>query len=483
MILRLLVFIVIVALIAAVAVFIADQPGHVEIAWDDYLIELSPAALAGGVAALAALIAGLVLLLRWLWRGPRSFRLARRQSRERLGYEALTQGLVAAAAGDAPGARRLARRANHLLGDPPLTLLLSAQAAQLEGREDVAAHYFTAMLERRETEFLGLRGLIVQATKAGDLPRAHQLAERAYRLRPDTPWLVAALFELRLRAGDRAGSRALIERAHRSGALSPEAAARRAAGLILEEAKGAWAMGQERATLRLAERALAADPRFVAAAILAAEAALALGKRGRAARLIEAVSVHAPHPELGRLYLGLASETRPGERLARAERLAALHPSHPESRRLVADVAIDAKLWGRARAELDPLLAEHPSVTAFRLAARLEEEEKHDAAAARRQLEAATQAPPDPAWLCAACHHRVERWSMVCPLCGALDTIDWRTPEGAPAGPMPARQPAASVLPPEVGPPGPAEPSAMRVPSPAGAAVPPAPVPPPRPDA
>ena len=82
------------------------------------------------------------------------------------GYRALTQGMVAVAAGDAEEAQKLARKADALLAEPPLTLLLSAQAAQLNGDETARPQrYFTAMLDRAETEFLGLRGLIMQALK------------------------------------------------------------------------------------------------------------------------------------------------------------------------------------------------------------------------------------------------------------------------------------------------------------------------------
>lgn len=467
MILRLIVFIAVVAVLAVIGMLIADQPGRVEIEWGDYLIELSPAALVGGVAALAAVVAFLVLAARWLFRGPRALRRARAVHRERLGYEALTQGLVDAAAGDAPGARRLARRANSLLGEPPLTLLLSAQAAQLEGKEEVAREYFRAMLERRETEFLGLRGLIVQASKAGDIGEAHALAERAFRLRPDTPWLLSALLELRSRVGDKEGARALIERARRHGAIQPGVAARRNAGLVYQDADAARDAGDMRQALKLAERALGLDPSFLPASILAAEAALAFGKRRRASRAIETGFAHRPHPALGRLYLAAGSDAKPLERFARLERLAALNPNHPGSRRLIAEAALEAKLWGRARQELELLAKEQPSVLVHRLCARLEDEERHDSIAARRHLEAAASAPADPGWVCSACHAHAEGWFMVCPACGTLDSIDWREarePRGE-APNLPASKPA--VLPPAG----------------AGAPPPPAPAEPLRPDA
>ena len=68
---------------------------------------------------------------------------------------------------DLAGAQRQAKKADVLLNEPPLTMLLSAQAAQLDGDEQAAEGYFRAMLEREETRFLGLRGLITQAIKRG----------------------------------------------------------------------------------------------------------------------------------------------------------------------------------------------------------------------------------------------------------------------------------------------------------------------------
>jgi len=81
--------------------------------------------------------------------------------------------------GDAEEAQKFARKADVLLAEPPLTLLLSAQAAQLNGDDQAAQRYFMAMIERKETEFLGLRGLIMHALRGGDEATALTLIERA----------------------------------------------------------------------------------------------------------------------------------------------------------------------------------------------------------------------------------------------------------------------------------------------------------------
>src|SRR5258708_12741774 len=57
------------------------------------------------------------------------------------------------------------------------------------------------MLNRPETEFLGLRGLLTQALRRGEESAALRLAERAHTMRPKTPWVLTNLLALQVKAG------------------------------------------------------------------------------------------------------------------------------------------------------------------------------------------------------------------------------------------------------------------------------------------
>lgn len=170
--------IVALAVVVAAAIWFSDRPGNVSIEWQGWLIEMSVGrfVLATAIILAAALI--VIGFLRVIRRAPGRIRESLRTSRRERGYRALTQGMVAVAAGDPDEANRQARRADVLLSEPPLTMLLSAQAAQLNGDEDAASRYFNAMLERPETAFLGVRGLLIQAQKNNDRRGALEYAER-----------------------------------------------------------------------------------------------------------------------------------------------------------------------------------------------------------------------------------------------------------------------------------------------------------------
>src|SRR5579885_2107682 len=233
---RLLFTLLLMAAAVAAAVLIANQPGHVAIFWQDRRIDAPVAVLIAAVIAAALILAALIWLLRRILGGPGAFLRRRRERRRREGYRALTQGMVAVAAGDAEEAQKLARKADALLAEPPLTLLLSAQAAQLNGDERAATRYFTAMLERPETEFLGLRGLVMQALKGGDEATALRLVERARTLRPRTPWVLSSLLELQVRAEKWPAAEATLAEATRRKALPPDEGRHRSAVLLHQHA-------------------------------------------------------------------------------------------------------------------------------------------------------------------------------------------------------------------------------------------------------
>jgi len=437
------------ALLIAGAVFIADRPGAVSLVWQGWRVDTSVDVLVLGVALLAVTAAALFHLLRLVIRSPRMLARGRRERRRRRGYRALSQGMVAVAAGDAVEAKRFARQADVLLAEPPLTLLLSAQAAQLNGDEKAAQKYFTAMLDRVETEFLGLRGLIMQALKRNDEPEALHLAERAKALRPKTPWVLASLFELQARAGKWHEAEATLTLASRRKALPAIESARHRAVMIYEQCRLALAEHRDRDAVRLAAKAHALAPGFTQAATRHAELLGAAGQTRQARKAIETAWARAPHPELASAYEALFADERPLQRMKRFETLAARNQDHVESHIALAEAALKARLWGEARRHLAEAGGREsnpaPSPRVCRLMAEIEEAEHGDLPAARLWLSRATATTvQDPSYGCGACGGEVAAWSALCPHCRSFDSIEWRQLGRAP---VPRLQAASEMMP------------------------------------
>jgi HemY protein len=437
---RLLLTILLAALLVAVAVFFADRPGSVSLTWNGWQMDTSVDRLVLAAAVLFMVLGVLLWLARTILGAPAALRKSWRERRRREGYRALTQGMVAVAAGEPEEALRLSRRADVLLAEPPLTLLLQAQAAQLNGDETAARNYFLAMLERPETEFLGVRGLLTQALKAGDEAEALALAERARRLKPKTGWALTSLTELQARAAQWKEAEATLLQAVKRRALPAPEAKRLQSALLLEQSRAAAGAGDARGALSLAERAGEADPGFAPAAVWRATLLRDGGRLRQAARAIEAAWRLAPEPALAEVYRSLAPAEMAMQRLKRMQELAQGNPDHLESRLLLAEATLRARLWGEARRYLGLLGVQDeagsdgplPPARASLLMAEIEESERQDGARARMWLaRAAASAAFDATYVCAKCSTEARRWVAVCPTCRGFASFSWRLPPRA----------------------------------------------------
>src|SRR3954453_22515624 len=116
---RIILFLVLIALAAAGAAWVADQTGEVTLSLSGWRIVTSVPvfALALGVTIVAAMLAWTIL--RALWRMPERIHRNARERRRARGRHAITHGLLAIGHGDAASARThagVARR--HAAQDP-----------------------------------------------------------------------------------------------------------------------------------------------------------------------------------------------------------------------------------------------------------------------------------------------------------------------------------------------------------------------------
>lgn len=414
----------------AVAFGLASLPGHVS-AQIGSISATAPT----GVAALALIILLIIVyfvlrLLGALFRLPRRFRLWRFGRNRAQGDRAVTRTLIALAAGEAGAARRNADAARRLLGDTPQTLLLTAEAARLGERSDEAQATFRLLAGRKDSAFLGLRGLLREAILRGDWGEAAALARRAEAAHPGGSWLKRERRRIAIETEDWRSALALAD--------EPARAALAAAAAEAET--------QPKAALKLAHEALAADPALPAAALAVARRLRAQGRQRRAEAVIANAWAEAPHPDLARFALEPLVD--PMARVSAAQRLAARNATHPESRFLLAQTALGAGLLGEARRHVQALHAERIGWRRLWLLtadiARAEAGGK-DSAAELDALHAAATVGTDPEWRCAACGGSAPKWQPVCPHCGVVGRLKWQAPPAVPA-PVPPPDPKTELL-------------------------------------
>ena len=229
---RIILFLLLIALGAAGAAWIAEQTGDVVLSWGGWRAQttLPVFVLALGITVVAAMM--MWAILRILWRTPERLRRSRRERRQARGRHAITQGLLAIGHGDSTAARIHAETARKHAAQDPLALLLHAQSAQLDGDREGAQRAFRAMAEREDTRLLGLRGLFIEAQRADDPVAAVMVAEEALKLSPSSSWASHAVLGFCCAKGDWAGALKILDN-NQSAGLIDKATYRRQRGVLL----------------------------------------------------------------------------------------------------------------------------------------------------------------------------------------------------------------------------------------------------------
>ena len=424
---RIILFLVLIALAAAGAAWVADQAGDVALSWGGWRVEttLPVFALALGVTIVAAMLAWAIL--RALWRTPERIRHSRRERRRARGRHAITQGLLAIGHGDSSAARQHADVARRHAADDPLALLLNAQSAQLDGDRAGARAAFHAMAERADTRLLGLRGLFIEAQRADDPLAAVGIAEEALKLSPSSTWASHAVLGFRCAKGDWNGALAILDNNLASG-LIDKPAYRRQRGVLLT----ARALELENVDRDLSRdsvmEAIKLAPTLVPAAVLASKYQSEAHQIRRSMRIVETAWLAHPHPDLADAYAHVKLGDSARQRLVRVETLAAKAPGHLEGALAVARAAIDATEFARAREVLAPFIAA-PTQRVAMLMAEIERTEHGDSGRARTWTLRAVRALHDPVWT--ADGYVSERWRPVSPVSGRLDAFQWQMPLAA----------------------------------------------------
>lgn len=321
-----------------------------------------------------------------------------------------------------------AKKAERLLGRPDLTLLLTAQAAELTGDRARAFEAYKALLPNDRTRAVGVQGLMRLKLDEGDTDTALGLAKKAFALTPDNERVLRTLFDLQSKQADWSGARETLNATMHARLLPRDIGTRRDAVLSLADARAALAEGN---TQRGNEAALQANrlaPTLVPAAALAARVQASTGAKRKAAKTLTAAWGVNPHPDLAASFAAIEPDETPDARRKRFATLIAANPGHPESRLLQAELALAAEDFPAARKALGDLAETAPTTRSLALMAAVERGQGAPDTVVRGWLTKALTASRGPQWVCTACNHTHLTWEPVCEHCGAFDTLEWKEP-------------------------------------------------------
>ncbi len=437
---KILVFVAAVTALTYGAAQLGQMSGGAQITFSGIELSLSPLEVAFGLVALVVLIwvlfrmLGLIgAIISFLTGDETAISRYFTRNRERRGFEALSEGMMALASGEGHLAMAKAAKAERYLERPELTNLLTAQAAEMAGDRRKAEETYKRLLEDDRTRFVGIRGIMKQKLGDGDTDVALKLAEKALQIKPKHEETQDILLRLQSEKGDWAGARATLDAKLKAGYLPRDVHKRRDAVLALSEAKDVLDDGSSIEKREAAIEANRLSPDLIPAACMAARSYIANGNGRYATRILTKAWTAQPHPDLAAVFAEIEPKETPQARLKRFRTLTKIHSENPETRMLLAELNIAAEDFPEAQRALGDLVTTEPTARNLTIMAAIERGQGADDAVVRGWLAKALTASRGPQWICDKCHHIHANWVPVCANCASFDTLSWQTP---PAGEM-----------------------------------------------
>ena len=432
---KIIFFIGVVGALAWGAGFLLESDGGLQISALGY--EVSPGPL-GSVLLLVALVFVVWLLLKvlallvavWKFLNGDETALSRYfdRNRERKGFEALSEGLMALASGEGRVAMAKAAKADKYLNKPELTNLLTAQAAELAGDTKKAEETYRKLVENEQTRFVGVRGIMKQKLAAGENDVALQFAEKAFALKPKHEETGDILLRLQAEKEDWTGARKTLSAKLRNGQLPRDVHKRRDAVLALSEAKDVIADDSSIEKREAAIEANRLSPDLIPAAVMAAHGYIEQNKPRYATRVLKKAWEARPHPDLAAAFAAIAPDEKPSERIKRFTALTKMKPENPETKMLLAELHIANEDFPAARRALGDLVETDPDARSVTLMAVIERGEGASDTVVKAWLARAIAVPRGPQWICDNCQHIHNEWKPICENCSSFDTLEWKRP-------------------------------------------------------
>ncbi|MDA0963060.1 MAG: heme biosynthesis protein HemY [Proteobacteria bacterium] len=435
---KILLFVVLVGALTLGAEYLMESEGGVQltVAGTEYTLGPLQSVIAALVLVLVVwLVLKLLSLLVAVWKFLNGDETAISRyfdrSRERKGFQALSEGMMALASGEGRLAMAKAAKAEKYLGRPELTDLLTAQAAELCGDTKKATETYKKLITSDTTRFVGVRGIMKQKLAEGDRETARKLAEKAFELKPKHEETQDILLKLQAQAHDWAGARKTLSTKLKTGTLPRDVHRRRDAALALSEAKEVL---NEDNPIELQEAAIEANrlsPDLIPAAVMAARSHIAKAKPKLAVRVLKKAWEVQPHPDLAAAFALIEPDETPQARLKRFATLTKIRPDHPETKLVLAELNLAAEDFPGARRALGNLAETQGDARALTIMAAIERGQGASDTVVKGWLARALNAPRGPQWVCDNCQQAHATWTPICTNCEAFDTLSWRSPPAA----------------------------------------------------
>lgn len=352
---RALFFFVCLSALVALGLIVASQPGDVSIHWGQYEISTSLGVFSLIILAFLITLSAAWVFVRWVLRLPFTISQAKKINRYKEGFRGLVSSIAYYKSGDIHKAFRLARQIRKKIPDPGLAFWLEARIAKKNKDPELASECYENMLSsglETSVKFIGSLELAQLFVEQHDYEAATQYLNKAYELEKDSPRVMQGLFVMYLLQREWSLASMALENFHPQTVSLKKLKGRYQSILSYKRAldESVQTVDEKR---ELLSYAVEFDPSFIPAVEAYARILQSMHKNNKCNKMLEKSWTLGPSLSIASRYFALIPETQVLDRFKSAKRLLELAPTSPKSYVVVIKTALEAKLWGEAKAYFD----------------------------------------------------------------------------------------------------------------------------------
>lgn len=338
------------------------------------------------------------------------------------------KSMTAVTAGDMKEARENLKALKKIIGNDPIIDLLKMKIYKGEKNFDKMEKLSAKIMKNESVQIVGMKAAVEAQMQKKEFTEALATANKAFELRQDLYWVIESAFELRARAKDWDGAMQVLDSGLKKKIIPADKYKRLKAIVLYEMAREAQEKSDEVNFFRLCSQSIAADETLVPAAIAMARYYMANDNQFRkAAKVLSTAWVKNPVDEIAYEYLKLYPKDDITARIQRMESFALTNAIRPSLNNMIlAELASEAGLWGKARAEIEQFLINNPATKKLaKMIAKFERYSNNDKDAAKEWEAKAESCAEDSQWVCEECGCSSDHWLSVCPNCNAFGANKW----------------------------------------------------------
>ena len=369
--------------------WLAENAGFVKIVWFGYVIETSVSFCIAFLLCILLIIYLLTFPFRWL----DSIREVLSNRKNEKAQILLGQILTNIFCGKTQENEKLIpalQKTNKV--SQGIILILKAQTVK-------TIQVFEQLTQSPITEQIGWKGVIDVYLSKGETIKACEVIEQLLAKDYKQPWLLNQAVFLFVQNGQWKRALDCLEKLYKQKTLSKEDYQYKKAILLVKMNKGTQAFDE--------------CPELTQAALAAATE-----KPKKAADIYIKSWANAPSWDVYKAYVKLFARENTLAQFKHVQKLCEANKNARLNDLVLADAAINAKLWSEAKRLINGYLAMYPlSMRSAAQLALIESEANHNFKEAQSWIEKAITANIDTQYICKNCGHKTNVWSVCCPAC------------------------------------------------------------------